>query len=329
MLGIQRHVPTTGRLKHHLAQSRQIYSPKIPYPWASFLSLLEFEIHRLLQCRVKHDNTLHSMIAIDFLLASFIHRRTNTGFIDCILSISPILCLFSISTRTAVFACRARQNQVLDSRRNKTVNVEPADPFLPQSVEIAMIVSRLLIIGLGLLWILALLLIGGAFGADAASVPVPGSANADPGPSTAEYRMSVLKEGLELHLRGEHAGAASTYSRLLEVSCAAGGDDRMVERCVPCMVASKVSTIVRSLRGGKLGFKFPFRAFFCTQVMPNDPDGLHLLGLSLYSQGMTLRGASERGGDSQGMQNRLMAEVFPTTASHRAHTTQFHERLGT
>ncbi|CAM9749410.1 unnamed protein product, partial [Ectocarpus sp. 6 AP-2014] len=150
-----------------------------------------------------------------------------------------------------------RQNQVLDSRRNKTVTVEPAEPFLSQSVEIAMVISRLLIIGLGVLWILALLLIGGAFGADAASVPLPGSANADPEPSTAQYRMSMLKEGLELHLRGEHAGAARTYSRLLE-------------------------------------------------VMPKDPDGLHLLGLSLYSQGMILRGASEGDGDSQGMQDHLM-----------------------
>ncbi|CAN0445326.1 unnamed protein product [Ectocarpus sp. 12 AP-2014] len=87
-----------------------------------------------------------------------------------------------------------------------------------------MVISRLLIIGLGVLWILALLLIGGAFGADAASVPVPGSADADPEPSTAQYRMSMLKGGLELHVRGEHAGAARTYSRLLEVSCAVGGD---------------------------------------------------------------------------------------------------------
>ncbi|CBJ26241.1 putative methyltransferase [Ectocarpus siliculosus] len=115
-----------------------------------------------------------------------------------------------------------------------------------------MVISRLLIIGLGALWILALLLIGGVFGADAASVPIPGSVNADPEPSTAQYRMSMLKEGLELHLRGEHAGAARTYSRLLE-------------------------------------------------VMPKDPDGLHLLGLSLYSQGMILRGASEGDGDSQAL----------------------------
>ncbi|CAM9688775.1 unnamed protein product, partial [Ectocarpus sp. 8 AP-2014] len=69
--------------------------------------------------------------------------------------------------------------------------------------------------------------------------------------------MSMLKEGLELHLRGEHAGAARTYSRLLEVT-------------------------------------------------PKDPDGLHLLGLSLYSQGMILRGAAEGDGDSQGMQDHLM-----------------------
>ncbi|CAB1106839.1 unnamed protein product [Ectocarpus sp. CCAP 1310/34] len=80
-----------------------------------------------------------------------------------------------------------------------------------------MIISRLLIIGLGVSWILVLLLIRGAFGADAASVPVPGSANANPQPSAAQYRMSMLKEGLELHLRGEHAGAARAYSRLLEV----------------------------------------------------------------------------------------------------------------
>ncbi|CAM9638268.1 unnamed protein product [Ectocarpus fasciculatus] len=130
-----------------------------------------------------------------------------------------------------------------------------------------MLISRLLIIGLGVLWILPLLLIGGAFGADAASVPVPGSASADPGPSTAEYRMSMLKEGLGLHLRGEHAASARTYSRLLE-------------------------------------------------VMPDDPDGLHLLGLSLYSQGVTLRGVSERDGDSQGKQDRPMAYYCLSQSSY-------------
>ncbi|CAM9392051.1 unnamed protein product, partial [Ectocarpus sp. 12 AP-2014] len=39
------------------------------------------------------------------------------------------------------------------------------------------------------------------------------------------------------------------------------------------------------------------------EVTPNDPDGLHLLGLSLYSQGMILRGASEGDGDSQALLN--------------------------
>lgn len=95
------------------------------------------------------------------------------------------------------------------------------------------------------------------------------------------------------------------------------------------MVASKVPTRERSLRGGIHVSNSSFVLFLCTQIMPNDPDGLHLLGLSLYSQGMILRGASEGDGGSQGMQDHLMVAVPLTIASHRAHTTEFRERLGT
>lgn len=35
------------------------------------------------------------------------------------------------------------------------------------------------------------------------------------------------------------------------------------------------------------------------QVIPNDPDGLHLLGLVRHSQGKLLRGTSEGGADEE------------------------------
>ena len=60
------------------------------------------------------------------------------------------------------------------------MTVAPAEPSLTQSAETAMIISRLLIIALGTLWILLLLIIGGALGVDAADVPVTRATHAAP-----------------------------------------------------------------------------------------------------------------------------------------------------
>lgn len=96
----------------------------------------------------------------------------------------------------------------------------PAEP----SAETAMIISRLLIIALGILWILLLLIIGGALGVDAASVPVTGSTHAAPptlavSPSSGDDRDkgALLGEAMGWHKRGEFGEAAAVYSRLLEV----------------------------------------------------------------------------------------------------------------
>lgn len=124
--------------------------------------------------------------------------------------------------------CTMRQGQVWDARTN-IVTVAPAEPVLTQSAETAMIISRLLVIALGILWILMLLVIGGAFGVDAADVPVgeaTHAAQALPVASSsagnehggARKRSSLLEEALGLHRRGDFEDAAQAYSRLLEVS---------------------------------------------------------------------------------------------------------------
>lgn len=130
-----------------------------------------------------------------------------------------------------------RQNQVWDGRTN-IVTVAPAEPSLTQSAETAMIISRLLIITLGILWILLLLIIGGSLGVDAANVPVTGGTHAAPpilaGDSTGNDghsigatddskrsdtgRDALLGEALGWHRKGELGEAAAVYSRLLEVS---------------------------------------------------------------------------------------------------------------
>eukprot|EP00903_Cladosiphon_okamuranus_P014127 g13129.t1 len=109
-----------------------------------------------------------------------------------------------------------------------------------------MIISRLLIIALGILWILLLLIIGGALGVDAASVPVTGSTQDESStlayaPSSGDVRGkgALLGEAIGWHKRGAFEEAAAVYSKLLE-------------------------------------------------VVPNDPDGLHLLGLVRYGQGKLL-----------------------------------------
>lgn len=100
-----------------------------------------------------------------------------------------------------------------------------------------MIISRLLIIALGVLWILLLLIVGGALGVDAASVPVteaylaaptfavapPGDDGqiiraADDGNWSERERSGLLEQGLAWHRTGEFGEAAAVYSRLLEVS---------------------------------------------------------------------------------------------------------------
>jgi len=127
-----------------------------------------------------------------------------------------------------------RQGQVWDARTN-IVTVAPAEPALTQSAETAMIISRLLIIALGILWILMLLVIGGALGVDAANVPVGGAthtAQSLPASSSvgdehgdARKRTSLLEEALELHRSGEFEEAAQAYSRLLDVSQEGSGFD--------------------------------------------------------------------------------------------------------
>ncbi len=124
--------------------------------------------------------------------------------------------------------CIVRQGQVWDARTN-IVTVAPAEPALTQSAETAMIISRLLLIALGIMWILMLLVIGGAFGVDATDVPVGGVSHAArtlPVASSstgnehgdARKRSSILDEALGLHRRGDFEEAALAYSRLLEVS---------------------------------------------------------------------------------------------------------------
>lgn len=118
------------------------------------------------------------------------------------------------------------------------MTVAPAEPSLTQSAETAMIISRMLIIALGILWILLLLIVGGALGVDAADVPVTRATHASPpilavastgddghsigvaddGTRSDRERDALLGEALGWHRRGELGEAAAVYSRLLEVS---------------------------------------------------------------------------------------------------------------
>lgn len=132
-----------------------------------------------------------------------------------------------------------RQNQVWDGRTN-IVTVEPAQPALPQSAETVMILSRLLILALGVLWILMLLVIGRTLGVDASSVPISDATRDAPstfggasrsargdgessgvvggGSTSPTNRMALLEQALGWHQREEFENAAEGYSRLLEVS---------------------------------------------------------------------------------------------------------------
>ncbi|CAM9740156.1 unnamed protein product, partial [Scytosiphon promiscuus] len=147
------------------------------------------------------------------------------------------------------------QKEAWDGRRNTVTFVEPAHPGLSRSIESALVLSRLLIVALGVVWVILLLIVAGALGGvdaaatstavDAAASPSPtnplaaptngGRAGGNSGAINLE-RRSLLEEGLKLHHMDDFQHAAETYLRLLE-------------------------------------------------VIPNDPDGLHLLGLALHSQG--------------------------------------------